>query len=248
MFKQIDYLHYIKLYKLRENTMENILSRTIIKPLSLSIALTISALGVQSITASEFTTQRTVFSDNQGNIAPQLNFPQPETGDIYLAYRANGTGDYYFITKDNGAVTEPAAYDYIENYSGIYPLPEFDALNIPFGQYQLYQVMVINGSSVLDVNNWVGGLGALKSLNYSVGNSAEQDGDWNNDGFHDDDHNKDGFHDDDHDKDGFHDDDHDKDGYHDDDHNKDGFHDDDHDKDGFHDDDKDDDDHRGDDD
>jgi len=204
--------------------MKTLLLRTI-KPLSLSIALAVTSFGLQSLSAAELTSHRSVYQTQQGNIAPKLNFSEPETGDIYLAFRQNAQGPYYFITKDNGVVTEPTPYDSIVNYTGSYPLPEFDTLNIPSDLYQFYQVMVVENSDVYDVNNWVGGAGSLNSLNFSVARSAEQDGDWNNDGWSDDDKNHDGYHDDDHNKDGYHDDDHDKDGHHDDDHDKDGYHD-----------------------
>jgi cytochrome c553 len=193
--------------------VKNLLLKAI-KPVSLSVTLVLSSLAAPYLSAADFTTPRSVFADNQGSIIPQLNFTQSATGDIYLAYRINGDGAYYFITKDTGIVTEPLAYDSITSYSGVFPLPEFDTLNLPSGRYQLYQVLAISGANVLDINNWVGGIGGLNSLNFTIG-AASADGDLNNDGWFDDDLNHDGFHDDDLDRNGFHDDDLNKDGYHD---------------------------------
>jgi len=68
-----------------------------IKPLLISIAMTMSSL---SATASELSAPRCLFPDHKGNIAPQLNFDQNETGDVYVAYRINAQGDFYFLNKD----------------------------------------------------------------------------------------------------------------------------------------------------
>lgn len=210
---------------------------TMIKPLSISIAISICSFSTTSVYSSELTAPRTVFQEYQGEISPKLNFSQAQTGDIYIAYRINNSGPYYFYSPEHGFSAEPSVYDSIDSYTGEIELPTFDTVNIPEGKYQFYHLMVKSGKSVLDFNNWIGGFDALKQLNFSVGYSDEINGDWNKDGFHDDDHNKDGFHDDDLNNDGYHDGDQDNDGYHDDDQDKDGYHDDDSDKDGNHDDD-----------
>ncbi|MFK5895261.1 MAG: cytochrome c [Pseudomonadota bacterium] len=204
--------------------MKNLLLKTI-KPLSLSITLALSSLTMQSLSAAEFTAPQALFPDNQGSIAPQLNFTQSETSDIYIAIKVNGEGPLYFVTKDQGISTAVLPYDSIASYSGIYELPAYDTLNLPAAQFQFYQITVIAGTSALNIENWIGGVNGLNALNFSVSQVQTIDGDWDNDGWSDDDLNHDGFHDDDVNLDGYHDDDLNKDGYHDDDLDKDGFHD-----------------------
>jgi hypothetical protein len=63
-----------------------------IKPLSLSIAMSFSALAMQNISAAEFTAPQSLFPDNQGSIAPQLKFMEEESQDVYIAIRINGEG------------------------------------------------------------------------------------------------------------------------------------------------------------
>lgn len=170
--------------------------------------------------ASQMTAERSLFPNHHGFIAPQLKFEQNESGDLYLATIVDD--QILFIDSQGNVSPEAAPYLSEQIYSGTIALPQFDTALLPSGHYPLYQIVVHPGSNVFNFENWIGGLGALNVMNFSVGipNSISQDN--NNDGWSDDDENHDGFYDDDHNKDGYHDDDHNKDGYHDDSHSNEG--------------------------
>jgi hypothetical protein len=186
-----------------------------IKPISLSIALSLGSFSMQNILAAEFTAPQALFPDFQGSIAPQLNFTEEESSDIYIALRVNGEGDLYFISENDGISTEALPYTSIASFTGIVDLPQYDTSFLPALQVQFFHISVKPGENLFDVDNWIGGVEGLNILNFSVGQTREIDGDWDNDGWSDDDLNKDGFHDDDDDFNGYHDDDLDKNGYHD---------------------------------
>ena len=98
-------------------------------------------------------------------------------------------------------------------------------LGIAPGLYPLYQVVTQPGTDPLNFMNWIGGLGGLSTINFTIGLPVNLSGDFDKNGFSDDDNNHDGFHDDDSNRDGLHDDDNDHNGFHDDDLNHDGLHD-----------------------
>ena len=195
----------------------------ILKPITFSVLLASSIVSATSLAAT-LTTQRSIFPENGGLISPQLTFEQSETGDLYLATMIDGK--LYFILNDGTLSETPAPFLSNQSYQGGIDLPQFDTTGIAAGQYPLYQVITFPGTDVLNFSNWVGGIGSLNVINFSVGLPTEISKDFDDDGWSDDDLDHDGYHDDDHNKDGYHDDDHDKDGYHDDDDDKDGHHDD----------------------
>lgn len=212
-----------------------------------ALAITTTLTAGVVLASPDFRAERSLYDGSGGVISPTLHFSEVESGDLYLATLVGG--EYLFLSEGGGFGTEALPLMAGGRFEGSVALPTFDTTGIPAGRYPLYQVLVVEGGSVYDFSDWVGGFSALNQLNFTIGLPVElgmdRDGDgWmdtdlDHDGYHDDDHDRDGYHDDDHDRDGYHDDDHDRDGYHDDDHDRDGYHDDDHDRDGYHDDDHD---------
>lgn len=165
---------------------------------------------------AQLTAPQTVFQFNQGTIAPVLEFNQAETGDIYLAFRVAGEGDYYFVQADGSLTTQAAVFASIDQYTGSYTLPSYNTANLSYERYQLYAVIVNRGGSVYDVNDWSGGFAGLSQINFSLGGAEIGDLDSDLNGWFDDDLNLDGFHDSDSNFDGYYDNDADKNGYPDD--------------------------------
>jgi len=199
----------------------NILNQKI-KPITFSLLLATSTFA-SIADAGVLSANRSIFSSDTGTIRPQITFNQAESGDLYLATRIEG--NLYFILNNGNLSSTPVPYLSNQEFNGIYELPQFNTAGMPPGQYPLYQVITYPGSDVMNFTNWIGGIGALNVINFSVGLENTITGDFDSDGWPDDDQNHDGFHDDDHNKDGYHDDDHNHDGFHDDDINKDGHHD-----------------------
>jgi len=162
-----------------------------IKKLTLKIALFTTLLNSSFINASELSANRSLFPENQGNINAKLILDQNETGDLYLAYRINEQGDFYFLDK-KGFTFAVVPYENLNNFNGVIELPSVNTADIPPAQYQLYQVLVTTGTNALDPKNWIGN---LRSLNFSVGRANELENDLDNDGWDDDDDNHNGFHD-----------------------------------------------------
>ena len=162
-----------------------------IKKLTLKIAILATLLNSSLINASELSANRSLFPENQGNINAKLILDQNETGDLYLAYRINEQGDFYFLDKQ-GFTFAVVPYENLNNFNGIIELPSVNTADIPPAQYQLYQVLVTTGTNALDPKNWIGN---LRSLNFSVGRTDERENDLDNDGWDDDDDNHNGFHD-----------------------------------------------------
>ena len=181
------------------------------KKIALFCASSILMLSSLYLTAAELTAPKAVFQGS-GAISPVLKFNQPESGDIYLAFRKDGVGDYFFLASNGSASPTATAYQTVSSYTGTLNLPSFDTSNIATGQYQLFHLLVKTGGDVNKTSDWVGGFNALKTINFSIGFSGAQSGDLDGDGFRDDDLNKDGFSDNDGDHDGYHDDDLDKNG------------------------------------
>gem|GEM_PF-1354594 len=194
----------------------NILTKNL-KPLAFAVIAGASLLGTVTQAAS-LSAQQTIYPGQGGMIVPQLTFNQVESGDLYLAVRIEG--QLYFILSDGSLSISAIPFLSNQDFSGTLDLPQFDTTGIPVGQYPLYQVITYPGTDVFNFSNWVGGIGALNVINFTIGLPVSVTKDFNNDGWSDDDLNHDGYHDDDHNKDGYHDDDHDKDGYHDDDENE----------------------------
>ncbi|MDQ7089397.1 MAG: hypothetical protein Q9M50_01960 [Methylococcales bacterium] len=187
------------------------------------MAIVIGCSAITNIAVADLQTERSVVNDPTLRISAKANFPASVSGDLYIATQING--NYLFLNDGGKFVPEMIPFTQATEHSGQLLLFDFLAEGSTPGRYPLFQVITNPGTNPLNFNNWVGGLGGLSSLNFTIGLPPEKSGDFNGDGFADDDANKDGFHDDDANKDGFHDDDANKDGFHDDDDNQNGRHD-----------------------
>lgn len=96
-----------------------------------------------------------------------VNFPKPVTGDLYLAVSINN-GLYFF--GDQGVKFSPAIIPYQKNgvFNTKFDVLEVASAGVPAGIYTLYQVVTLPDRDPRDFNNWVGGLGGLSSLNFSI--------------------------------------------------------------------------------
>ncbi len=184
------------------------------------IALAISCSAITNIAVAELQTDRAVINDSASRISATANFPTPVSGDLYVATQINGK--YIFFTDKGEFLPTATPFSQNTEHVGKVTILDLPAEGSSPGRYPLYQVITNPGTDPLDFNNWVGGLGGLSKINFTIGLPTEQSGDFNNDGFADDDSNKDGFHDDDKNYNGFHDDDSDNDGFHDDDKDRNG--------------------------
>lgn len=185
------------------------------------VTMVIGFYTLTNIAVADLQTTRAVANDPTQRIAATANFPTPMSGDLYLATQINN--NFLFFTNDGQVTAEITPFTQGGDYSGQVALFDFPVAGILPGRYPLFQVVTHPGTNPLNFNNWIGGLTALSSINFTIGLPSAQSGDFDNDGFSDDDLNKDGFHDDDLDKNGFHDDDLNQDGFHDDDLNQDGL-------------------------
>jgi len=185
------------------------------------MAVVIGYSTITNIAVAGLQTERAVVNDPTQNIAASVQFPTPVKGDLYIATKVGK--QYLFLNKAGQFTPETSPFSQATEYSGKVPLFNIPAKGSAPGRYPLYQVVTNPGSNPLDFNNWVGGLGGLSTMNFTIGLPPEQSGDFNNDGFADNDLNKDGFYDDDLNKDGFHDSDLNKDGFYDDDKNRNGI-------------------------
>ena len=199
------------------------------------VSLALATLFGSPAWAERLDPARSVVGERE-DIVMSVYFPQPKTGDVYIA--ANVGGVFYFYNERNEWVASPVPHEYVENYTGTKRMVLGNTSGIGPGLYPIYQVIAYPGTTdIYDSRSWVDGFGGLGQTSFHVKLPAQITGDNNGDGWSDDDANRDGFHDDDSNRDGLHDDDSNRDGYHDDDSNRDGYHDDDSNRDGYHDDD-----------
>ncbi|WP_432744799.1 hypothetical protein ABXJ76_05230 [Methylobacter sp. G7] len=192
----------------------------------LSFAILSALISLSFNASADISTDRAVISNNGSEqVTARVRFQTPVNGDLYIAVQVNG--ELLFLA-DEGANFTTAITPFRSNshFSGSIDALNISGLGIAPGRYLLYQVVTEPGSDPLNFMNWMGGLGGLSTINFSIGLPANSTGDFDNNGFPDDDNNHDGYHDDDSNHNGFHDDDQNHDGFHDDDVNRDGLHDD----------------------
>lgn len=120
----------------------------------------------------------------------EVRFNTAESGDIYIAVMLDGVLWFY---SPQGFTQTVQPFLSGQTFQGNYPIFSFAADGIPAGQYTLYQVMTLIDANPLDSSNWYGD---LHTLQFSVGLTAEQTGDFNADGFPDSDSNHNGIADD----------------------------------------------------
>ncbi len=117
-------------------------------------------------TQAELSANTTSIS-NGAKALVSVNFPKPVTGDLYLAVSINN-GLYFF--GEQGAKFSPAIIPYQRNslFNSKFDVLEVASIGVPAGIYTLYQVVTFPDKDPRDFNNWVGGLGGLSSLNFSI--------------------------------------------------------------------------------
>ena len=194
---------------------------------SLNIKPLILALGISSLApgamAGLSTDKAVVDNTGQDRLTAVVKFQEPVSGDLYVATMINN--ELFFLAENGQLTPDLVPFRKNHDFSTDVTVLDINTNGIPAGQYPLYEVVTKADGDPLNFNDWIGGLGGLNVLNFSVGLSPAESGDLNNDGFADDDANHDGFHDDDRNRDGYHDDDQNLDGYHDGDRDYNGIHD-----------------------
>ncbi len=158
------------------------------------------------------TDRAVVRNDGSEQIVAIARFQEPIEGDLYIATQVNGALTF-IANEGNSFSSAPVPFRANGLFSEDVVVLNISGLNVPPGRYPLYKVVAQPGTDPLDFNNWIGGLGGLRSINFIIGLPSDVTLDLDDDGFPDDDLNRDGFHDDDIDRDGFHDGDRDRDGF-----------------------------------
>ena len=159
------------------------------KPLVIALGL-----GVISLSASaHLASTRTVLNSTDSAVVT-VNFAQPVSGDLYLATNVNGALVFF---ADQGKALTNKVLPFKSNgvFEGSLKVLDVSALGIPPNQYPLYEVVTAPGADPLNFNNWIGGLGGLHKLNFTIGLPVAVSNDRNGDGFSDDDNDHDGYRD-----------------------------------------------------
>ncbi len=153
------------------------------------------AAGMSALSASVFadlSTNKTVVNSANGNAIITVNFPAPVHGDLYLATVVNG--EYLFFSNQGRTVSKTVApFQSDSDFNSAINVLEVSSAGIPANTYPFYQVVTVAHSDPLNFNNWIGGLGGLHKLNFTIGVPNATAGDSNNDGFIDNDYDHDGY-------------------------------------------------------
>lgn len=163
---------------------------TAIKLKSLLIAAGISTLSASVL--ADISTDKTVVNSANGNATITVSFPTPVHGDLYLAAVVNG--EYLFFSNQGRTVSKTVApFQSDSDFNTAVKVLEVSSAGIPPNTYPFYQVVTLANSDPLNFNNWIGGLGGLHKLNFTIGLTNSAAGDSNNDGFIDNDFDHDGY-------------------------------------------------------
>jgi hypothetical protein len=146
----------------------------LIKPLF--IAMSLSGVSATAL-AQLYSPNVNVNSIHGDNVTATAGFPAPVTGDLYVATLSGGT--FLFIGEEAahattlsaflGALsTTPLAVQYNGHFTENVTVIDIPSATIPPGTYALYQVLTRPGTSVMDVNNWIGGLNSLSGIKFKI--------------------------------------------------------------------------------
>ncbi len=130
------------------------------------LAITLLTISFSGWSSELYTPQAVLHDDNEKLVA-KVRFDAPETGDMYVAAIAGGK--LLFLSQSGGWTETPAPFQANETFQGEYPLFSVDAGQLPPGNYPIYQIVTVPKGDPLNVDNWIGGMGGLNSLSFSVG-------------------------------------------------------------------------------
>jgi len=145
----------------------------------LTLAIFLLTVGLSAWSSELYTPQAVPKGDNEELVA-KTRFNSPESGDMYLATMMGGK--LRFLLQGPTLTESIIPFRANETFQGEYPLFSIKAGLLPPGNYPLYQVVTVpngkllNEDGSLNVTDWIGGIGGLNFMSFSVGLPTEERG------------------------------------------------------------------------